>query len=160
MARRKRSKTIVTVLLSAVWLAVVIGGLYVAITQWSQYGLYGIAGVVIAVGMLLAFVFDKLPKRTREKPAAESFSKLLTGAIILGAVLALVAVLVAAIREGAVAPAVIIGFFAFIFIRIFIDYVKDMRKPKRKRRSRRKESSGAARDAHDGGSPEPGERDL
>ena len=150
MARRKRSKTIVTVLLSAVWLAVVIGGLYVSITRWSQYGLFGIGGVVIAVGMLVAFVFDKLPKRTQEKGGAREFSKYLTGAIILGAVLVLVAVLVEAIREGAVAPIVIIGFFAVVFIRIFIDYVKDMRKPKRKRRSRAKGQ------ADDGGDSEIG----
>lgn len=153
MARRKGSKAIVTVLLSTVWLAVVIGGLYVSITRWSQYGLFGIGGVVIAVGMLVAFVFDKLPKRTREKGAARKFSRYLTGGLILGAVLVLVAVLVQAIRERAIAPIVIIGFFAVIFIRIFIDYVKDMRKPKRKRRSR------AKRQADDGGDSESDEHD-
>ena len=151
MARRKRSKTIVTVLLSAVWLAVVIGGLYVSITQWSQYGLFGIGGVVIAVGMLAAFVFDKLPKRAQEKGAARAFSKYLTGALILGAVLVLVAVLSEAIRKRAVGPIVIVGFFTVVFVRIFIDYVKDMRKPKRKRRSRAKGQ------ADDGGDSESDE---
>lgn len=140
-----------TAFLSAVWLAVVIGALYVAITRWTQYGLYGIAGIIIAAGMLVAFVFDKLPKRTQKEPAARSFSKYLTGALILGAVLVLVAVLVEAIRKGVVAPIVIVGFFAVIFIRIFIDYIRDMCKPKRRRRSRTKPQADPPPQAGEGG---------
>jgi len=109
--------------------------------------------VVIAVALLAAFVFEKLPKRTQEKGAGREFSKYLTGALILGAVLALVGVLVEGIRRQTAGPLgiVIIGFFAVVFIRIFIDYVKDMRKPKRKRRSRAKGQ------ADGGGDPESNE---
>ena len=130
----KLSKRLLTVLLSVVWLAVVGTGLFLAITRREEYGFGAYIAIGIAVFMLAIFGLTLLPKRIQKKKSSDLAGKLSVAALVLLAIAVLVYHIIVA-RPGIFGTAVL-GLFTFVFVRIFIDLMKEIFGPEKKHRER------------------------
>ena len=131
----KAQSKITYVFLSVVWLAVVIGAVFLAVTRYEEYGVTAIIAMIMAIAMLVIFVLTNLPRKTQDKPGSERMGRWMTGVLILCAIAVLIYSLIAGWSSmGLVGKAVLI-LFAVIFINIFRDFLKDTRKGKKKRKS-------------------------
>ena len=134
MGQRKRAA--LTVFLAVVWLAVVFGAVWLAVTRRDEYGAMAYLAPVIALFMLVIFVLSFLPRSVQGRSFPELLGKLSTGALILCAI----AVLVLAIVKGniGILGRAVLVLFAVVFVRIFVDYIRDFNKPKKKRSARKR----------------------
>jgi len=134
-------RKIVTAFLLCVWLAVVVGAVYLALTRREEYGRSGLIVVAIAFFMLVSFALAFLPRSLKKAPASELLSRLTTGGLILCAIAVLVYSIIAGFRNYGVVGNAVLILFAVVFVRIFVDYVKSFGKAK-KRSSTKRETSG------------------
>ncbi|MFH0962404.1 MAG: hypothetical protein V2A58_00160 [Planctomycetota bacterium] len=129
-----RKKTVVTVLLAAVWLAVVVGAVYIAITRRKENTAFAYIIPAAAFFMLTIFVGALLPPKLREKPLAERLSALSVGALILFA-LAVLGYAIVKTRIGL--PTIVLAVFFVAFLRIFVDWINHVRHPEKRSRGRK-----------------------
>ena len=126
----RQHKPIVTVLLAAVWLAVVLASVFLVLTRREAYGAYIYIVPCMAVFMLIIFVTSFLPRKTQRIPLTEVVGRISVIALICFA-LATLGYAIVRIRAGAVTKGVLIVFF-IVFVRILMDYIRHCRKPKNK----------------------------
>jgi|GEM_PF-4468509 len=123
-----------TVLLALIWLAVVGGAVALAVTRREEYGVSDAPITVgIAVFMLIIFVISFLPKKLQGKSLPDLLGKLSVGALILFAIAVLSYAIIKGPR-GILATGILVLFLAS-FVRIFINYLKNIGKSKGKKRS-------------------------
>jgi len=126
-----RSKPL-TIALHVLWVAIIVAACALAILQHRSQPLILIPVLALAAVMLVLFVLSLIPPAPARKSAATSLGKLFTGLLILAAVAVLVTTLVTGYRNLGVTGVVVIAFFAFVFIRIFLDLLGDARQSQRK----------------------------
>ena len=140
-----RSKPL-SIALHVAWLLIVAVAVVLALRDYRDRPLILIPVLALAAIMRVLFVISLLPHAAAPAtagPLVKSLGRWFTGALILAAVLVLVTTVVTGYRNLGVTGIVIIGFFAFVFTRIFIDFLRDARRPERKAaRKRRLYSSG------------------
>ena len=136
-------------LLLLVWLAVVGGAVFLAVTRREEYGDYVIPIVFMAGFMLVLFVLTLRPakrkgkdKQKEKSPGADRLGMVVTGLLIATVLLILVLHFVKTVRTTSLFGNGVILFFIVMMARILIDFIRDMRKPKRKRRTRKKKPAG------------------
>jgi hypothetical protein len=120
---------IISVLLSIVWLAVVGTAIWLAVTRFDRYGVLSLVAIGIAVVMLAIFVVERLGRKRGSSGTGRPAANWLTGALILGAVVMLVASVVKGYGNLGLGGSAVLILFALAFVRIFIDFVRDARKP-------------------------------
>lgn len=138
---RDRKIQFKTIFLSLIWLAVVFGAVALAIARRDQYGITTYIVIGIAVGMLVIFAINYLPKKTQRKSSSDLIGKLATGLLILCAILILAVSLVKGYKNFGIVGNGALLLFLFVFVRIFIDFVKDFdKKPVALRSKKKKEA--------------------
>ena len=119
----KRSHFIKQVLFYTAWLAIVIGGLVLAMTRFRTYGIWGIAAIIIGVGMLIIFVLDHplvQNSNNRIKTRLGDFTLLF---IIIAVADTLLASVILTAATGNWLTAFVFAVFTTVFVRILIDYL-------------------------------------
>ena len=144
---KRTKKAIQTFLLSTVWVGVVVGSVFLAVTRREEYGLVACIAPVMALFMLIIFVVSFLPRRIQKGKASEFLGKLSTAALILCA-LAVLGYSVVVSRKS-LGTLLIVGLFFVIFVRIFIDFIKDWINPKKKPNKRKASHKAPAPESSD-----------
>jgi len=130
------SQRLATWFLGLVWLGVVGASVYIAITRPAQYGWWTYLVPIMATLMLAIFVTAFLPARLRRAKLSEWLGGLSTGGLILCA-LAVLGYALIETRAGTLTTAVLVLFFV-AFARIFLDYLKHLRREARGKSDRKR----------------------
>jgi len=131
-----RAQLALRVFLASVWLAIVSGAVYMAVTQRYTYGYVSFLAPVIALFMLVIFALAYLPRSVRDRPLGKRLGHLATGALVL---LVLIVLGVETMRWWRKPfNAIALGFFFVIFLGIFRDWLRSYLHPEQTRKRRRK----------------------
>ncbi len=136
---RSRLKTI---LLAAIWLAIVGGGMLAAISRREEFGVISYIVVGIGITMTMLFAVGSLPKKIQRRSFTELARKLFVGFLILCANLFLIVILVQGYKNLGILAGGALILFLVTFIQIFFSYIKDFNKiPGANKRRARKRSA-------------------
>jgi len=124
MKRRWRSPGYL--LQAVVWLAVVVGSVFLVLTRREEYGIGVYVVPAMAVSMLVIFVTVHLPAGLRRSPLPQIPGRICTLLLILFAILVLGHT--AFFGSMGVFSRLVLLFFAFTFGRILVDYVRHLQR--------------------------------
>ena len=132
LAMKSGSKTILSVLLPFVWIAVVGLSVFLVLKRREEYGLWVYIVPAMAAFMRFIFTIALLPARWRTATSSQFLGNLSVGALILAALVVLGHAMVKGCH-GLFGSIVLLLIFV-VFVRIFIDFLKHCRSRKHQKK--------------------------
>jgi O-antigen/teichoic acid export membrane protein len=117
-----------TILLCALWLGIVLGGIILTLLHREQYGVSTPAITSLGIFMLIIFITAFLPSRLQDLPLTKMTSRWATAFLILSAILFLALTLVMSFPQYGLAGSGVILLFMVVLTGALRDYIRDMRK--------------------------------
>ena len=122
--------------LLVLWVAGVLAAMALIVFRFDEYGLWGIAALVMGVAMLVIFVGIQLGERGTGSGLLRHVSDYATAVLFLAVIALLALTFAAAVRDLSLFGILVIGLFLFTFIRIFRDFIRHLRKKHRESQDR------------------------
>jgi hypothetical protein len=123
-------RTTYNIALNIAWLAVVLAGLAIVVFRFEQYGIWGIVAIVVGITMLVLYASSFFTKTGRYAGLANRLSDYSLAVLIFGAIAVLAISLITGFRRFGLAADLILLLFLGVFVGIFRDYLKYLRKKK------------------------------
>ena len=132
-----------TILISMLWLGGVCGAMILAIKRRHEQGMFSYLSMGLGAVMLVLFVLGYLPRRLKKKDLTELIDKLFVGLLLLFAISIIAATLIKGYRNFGLLGNGFLILFLVTFIRIFINYVKHVKKEMGTKKGKGKDGGGA-----------------